>query len=111
MPPPVLFDMLRAIPSNAPALYSCNTVCNANRASSLAPTPGPLPAAEGGDGASAAAAASPGSVVVYANELEYFGDTSTGSIKRWESGSVWVGGVWGLLWAVWMGVATFALGT
>ena len=46
------------------------------------PAPPRLPAAEDGDGASAAAAAPPGSVVVYANELEYFGDTSTGSIKR-----------------------------
>lgn len=34
-----------------------------------------------GDGQSAVAAP-PGSVVVYANELEYFGDTSTGNIKR-----------------------------
>ncbi|KAL4420336.1 hypothetical protein ABPG77_006143, partial [Micractinium sp. CCAP 211/92] len=34
-----------------------------------------------GDGQSAVVAP-PGSVVVYANELEYFGDTSTGNIKR-----------------------------
>ncbi|PSC75210.1 thiamine biosynthetic bifunctional enzyme chloroplastic isoform C [Micractinium conductrix] len=34
-----------------------------------------------GDGQSASAAP-PGSVVVYANELEYFGDTTTGNIRR-----------------------------
>lgn len=27
--------------------------------------------------------APPGAVVVYANELEFFGDVSTGNIKRW----------------------------
>lgn len=29
-----------------------------------------------------ASSAPPGAVVVYANELEYFGDVSTGNIKR-----------------------------
>ena len=77
------------------------------------PFPSPLPAtphpaAAEGNGQSASAAPV-GAVVVYANELEYFGDQSTGNIRRW------VGG-WGVLggWRpvhrqhqvlVWCGVA------
>ena len=42
----------------------------------------PQPAAAEGNGQSASAAPA-GAVVVYANELEYFGDQSTGNIRRW----------------------------
>ena len=79
---------------------SCRTIqpCPAlHRAMTRAPlgccascTSSPPPDSSEGDGQSASAAP-PGSVVVYANELEYFGDTTTGNIRRCvkEGGGRW----------------------
>ena len=72
---------LRVCPSHR--LQGTATFSRTCRLSSSSSPHTACPACAEGEMGHSAGSAPPGAVVVYANELEFFGDVSTGNIKRW----------------------------